>query len=180
MLIGVIGNKRVGKTTFADYIVEKYGFITFAFADPIKEGAKIMFDLSEEQVNGNLKEVLDKRWGFTPRQFLQILGTDCCREKFGKDVWIKRMKFWYEKNKTKNVVISDIRFPNEAEAVKEMGGILIKITNSNIIPKKDLHISEQLIDKINYDVLIENNGTITEYFGKIEKKLILLFDKKNN
>lgn len=171
VLIGLIGNKRVGKTTFSDYLVDKFKFKTYAFADPIKEGAKIMFNLTNEQVHGDLKEVVDKRWGLTPRQFLQKLGTDCCRKTFGNDVWIKTMKFWYADNKDKNVVISDIRFPNEAQAITELGGVLIKIINPNIKTNKDSHESEQLVDTINYDLIINNNLGIEEYYKKIENLL---------
>ena len=161
VLIGIIGNKRVGKSTFSDYIVKKYNFRTYAFADPIKDGAKIMFNLSEEQVNGDLKEVVDDRWGFTPRQILQKLGTDCCRKTFGNDIWIKRMKIWYLKNIKDNIVISDIRFPNEAKAVTEMGGILVKIINPRVEVSKDKHISEQLIDTIESDLIMHNNLSVS-------------------
>ena len=176
MLIGLIGNKRVGKSTFADYIVDNKGFKTIAFADPIKEGVKIMFDLTEEQVNGDLKEVVDKRWGLTPRQFLQTVGTDLCRNTFGQDVWIKRMKMEIEKKMSEksDIIVSDIRFPNEAEAVKEMGGILIKIENPRIQKPNDSgHISEKLIDQIKYDKLIINDKNTVEQYHKDIDNLLL-------
>ena len=172
MIIGLIGNKRVGKSTFGDYITEKYGFKSIAFADPIKEGAKIMFDLTNEQVNGDLKEVVDTRWNKSPRQILQILGTDACRKLFEPDIWIKRLKIELKKNKNKNVVVSDVRFPNEAKAVKEMGGILIKITKSDLVGK-DSHISEQLVDKINHDILIKNDSSIEDYKQNIDNLINL-------
>ena len=175
MLIGLIGNKRVGKSTFADYLVDSKGFKTIAFADPIKEGVKIMFDLTEEQVNGDLKEVVDQRWGRTPRNFLQTIGTDLCRNTFGQDVWIKRMKMEIEKKMSQkaDIIVSDIRFPNEADAVKDMGGILIKITNPRIQTKKDGHISEKLIDQIKYDKLIVNDKETVEQYHKDIDNLLL-------
>jgi adenylate kinase family enzyme len=178
MILGLIGNKQVGKTTFADYLVKEYGFKTIAFADPIKEGAKIMFDLSEEQVNGDLKEVVDKRWGLTPRKILQTLGTDCCRNTFGKDIWIKRLQFELQKMKDINVIVSDIRFPNEAKAVKEMGGHLIKIIKSDLHKNKDSHISEQLIDKIKGDTEIRNDYSIEEYKNHIDILLSYIYSDK--
>ena len=168
MIIGLIGNKRVGKDTFADYLVEKYNFRKIAFADPIKNGVKILFDLSDEQLNGNLKEVIDKRWNRTPRQILQEIGTDYCRKNYGEDIWIKRMKYELSKSKDTNIVISDIRFPNEAEAVREMGGYLIKIIRNNI-EISDKHISEQLIETISFNNSIKNDGTFQEYKNKIDK-----------
>lgn len=168
VLIGLIGNRRVGKTTMSDYLVEKYKFKTYAYADPIKEGAKVMFNLTDEQVYGDLKEVVDERWGISPRIFLQKLGTDCCRKTFGDDVWIKTMKFWYENNKDKNIVISDIRFPNEAKAIKDMGGTLIKIVNPDVDQIYNEHESEKLVDTIQYDLMINNNNTMKDYYKKID------------
>ena len=169
MIIGLIGNKRVGKTTFADYLVKEYKFDTIAFADPIKEGAKVMFFLTEEQVNGELKEVVDKRYGLTPRQILQKLGTDGCRKVFGQDIWVNVLKIALGKTKdTDNIIVSDIRFPNEALAVKEMGGHLIKIIKSDLPINKDSHISEQLIDKIKGDSEIRNDWPIGDYYEHID------------
>jgi len=168
MIIGLIGKKRVGKTTFSDYLVDKYQFKTIAFADPIKESAKIIFNLTEEQVNGDLKEIIDKRWDLTPRQILQKLGTEGCRNIFGQDIWIKRLKMELSKEENNNIIVSDIRFPNEAEAVKEMGGKLIKIIKSDLPINKDSHISEQLIDKIESDMLIKNDFSMEEYYEHID------------
>ena len=58
MLIGLLGKKRVGKDTVAEYLIEKYNFIRYAFADPIKEIAGIMFNFSYEQLYGNQKEII--------------------------------------------------------------------------------------------------------------------------
>ena len=173
MIIGLIGKARTGKTTFADYLTKKYKFQNLAFADPIKEGAKIMFLLSEEQVYGNLKEIVDPRWNKTPRQILQELGTDLCREHFGKDIWIKRLRMEAKllKKQKINIVVSDIRFPNEAEAVKSMGGHLIKIIKSDI-STSDLHVSEQLVDKIKFDSSIKNDFKIKDFYAQIDRLML--------
>ena len=60
MIIGLSGKKRVGKDTVADYLVSKYGFIKYSFADPIKAVAKILFGFSENQLYGNNKEEIDR------------------------------------------------------------------------------------------------------------------------
>ena len=72
-IIGLSGYKGSGKDTVADFLCEKYGFIKYGFADPIKEIAKIMFDFSEDET---LKEVVDERWGISPREFYQKFGTE--------------------------------------------------------------------------------------------------------
>jgi len=74
--VGLLGNKGCGKDTLADYLVKENQFIKYSFADPVKEIAKIMFNLNEEQLNGNLKEVIDDRWGVSPRVMFQRIGTE--------------------------------------------------------------------------------------------------------
>jgi len=83
-IIGLIGIKRSGKDTFADYIVEKYGYEKYSFAGPLKDACKIMFCLNNEQIDGNLKEVIDPRFGISPRHMFQFMGTEVMRELFPK------------------------------------------------------------------------------------------------
>lgn len=178
MLIGLVAGKQSGKSTFADYLCKKYSFTTQAFADPIKDGVKIMFDFSDEQMEGILKEVIDKRWGISPRQALQIIGTDIFRKhlpdtvpglsQIGDKFWLERFKIWYRKNKDKNVIVSDIRFPNEAKLIKDMGGMVVKIQR-NGMKNNDQHISESLIDKIDSDAMIRNDFSIKEYYQHIDE-----------
>ena len=177
MIIGLIGNKRTGKTTCSNFLVNDYDFKSIAFADPIKEAMKIAFDLNYEQLDGKLKEVVDERWGLSPRQLFQKFGTDFARNVIGQDVWIRRMKIELSKMKNENIVVSDIRFPNEAIAVKEMGGYLIKICRKGFEVDENSHISEKLIDKIDYDVLIENNDSMLIYHNNIQK-IVNMWKKK--
>ena len=172
MIIGLVGKKRVGKDTVADFLCEKYGFIKYGFADPIKEIAKIMFDFSEDET---LKEVVDERWGISPREFYQKFGTEYGQfimpEQFPKvfenidkrSFWVKRFQIWYEKNKDKNVVITDIRFLHEYNEINDMGGYIIKIVRKTGL--EDKHISENL--DIDIPVVIENNGNVEDLYNKI-------------
>jgi hypothetical protein len=94
-------------------------------------------------------------------------------------LWINRFKLWYngqidpnlliKQRSSSNVVVSDVRFPHEAEVIKELGGILIKIMRSaenNII---DSHASEQEMDDIKFDYLIINDKTVRELHIEIDK-----------
>ena len=74
--IGLLGNKGCGKDTLADYLVKDKNFIKYSFANPIKEIAKHLFNLSDEQLNGSHKETIDNRWNLSPRIILQRLGTE--------------------------------------------------------------------------------------------------------
>ena len=60
MIIALNGKKGSGKDTMANYMCEKLGFVNYGFADPIKEVGRILFDFTDEQLDGCYKEVEDK------------------------------------------------------------------------------------------------------------------------
>ena len=184
-IIGLCGNKRAGKDSFADHLISKYKTIQkYSFAGPLKKACQIMFCLSSEQIDGTLKETVDKRWGLSPRQIFQTFGTDLIRneypklvpgskvEKIGSSFWVYRFQIWYEnwikENPKKVLIITDIRFPDEFEVLKNMGGTIIKITRPSY-SINDNHISEKNISKIDGDYHIINEGTLNEYQNKIEQ-----------
>jgi hypothetical protein len=180
MIIGVIGNKRHGKDTIGNYLVSNYGFVRYAFADCMKEMVKIMFLWDERYVNGDLKEVVDFRWGISPRQALQLIGTEfgqigLCnhvpsfKEITGRKVWVKRFKLWYNSiDKKPNVVITDVRFPHELEVLKELNAKTIKVIRPDLI-SKDLHESEKYVNMLKVDYEIVNNKTIPDLHNKIKE-----------
>ena len=106
MKIGICGKIASGKTTFANLLVENYGFVKYAFADPVKEICKILFDFSEEQLYGEKKEGVDFRWYLTPREAFQKIGTEFAqndiynyfprlKERLGDEViWVKLFRLW--------------------------------------------------------------------------------------
>jgi hypothetical protein len=110
MLIAVLGKKRSGKDTFSDYIINKYGFIKYSFADPLKKGIQCFFNLTDEQLNNQeLKETIDPRWGVSPRRLFQVIGTDIFQHSIKKFIpeleiesrkhWVVLFKQWYEQYK---------------------------------------------------------------------------------
>lgn len=172
MIIGLVGKKFSGKDTLADYLVQNHQFVKYAYAKPIKDACKTIFLVTDEQLNTNKKEIVDKRWNLTPRKMMQFLGTDTVRNNIDKDFWIKHFKYWYEENKSKNIVITDCRFQNEIDAIKEIGGMIIKINRNTI--NFDDHISEQGIDQLNnIDLTLDNNLTKDDFFHKF--KLLNIF-----
>jgi len=143
-IIAFCGLKGSGKTTAAEHIVRKYPYTRMSFAGPLKEAAMTMFDLSPQQVyEMPFKEEIDERWGITPREILQRLGTEVGRE-FDKDLWIKNLKSRAEKSET-SIVIDDCRFFNESEAIKSMGGHVIGIKRADL--KASNHASELEMDE---------------------------------
>ena len=145
MLIGICGDKFAGKSTVADMLCAcPYDFVRRPFADPIKYMAKEMYDFSYDQLWGDKKDEVDPRYGFTPRFVLQFLGTEVGRG-IHEMTWI-----WYwERNVTfaddlsHDLVVDDMRFPNEAEAVRKLGGKIVRVHKWGAPANLDSHSSEK-------------------------------------
>ena len=181
MLIGIIGKKRSGKDTSGDYLVSNKNFTKYSFANPIKRGAMELFGFSEEQVFGDLKDVVDPTWGITPRLVLQIMGTEVFQydmpkyipelQAFGRGFWVKRFEQWYEQNRTLDVVICDVRFQHEVDSILKMGGAIWSVQRPNLTTG-DEHASEKEMDAITgITSQIINNGTLDDLYHNIEATL---------
>lgn len=175
VLIGLVGRKQSGKDTFADYLVSQYGFTKQAFAGPVKEVCRAMFLLTPEQLEDpQQKETVDGRWGLTPRQMMQKVGTDMVRRVWDEDFWLKNMDLRLCGG---DVVVSDVRFPNEAQYIRDRGGVLVRIAH-NGGALEDPHTSETSQESIREDVCVvnEKNG-LTAFYETIENTLPSLFEK---
>lgn len=179
MIIGIIGEIGSGKTTAANVLKEKFNFEINPLALLLKDVVRLLFNFKFTQVFGSFEEKneIDNRWGISPREALQILGTDIMREKIHDllpnlkvnrgEFWIKRFKDDYLAHKKImndmgheiNVVIDDVRFKNEFEMIKELGGIVVKIVRPSII-KKSHHRSETEKNQITPDHIIFNNQSL--------------------
>jgi hypothetical protein len=160
-MIGLVGKKGSGKDTMADFLVSEYGYHKLAMADPLKKACKILFDFSDEQLNDHeRKEKIDDRWGISPRQAFQKMGTDLIRKHICDDFWLRRADIEVGHYLEESVVISDIRFPNEAEWVKHHGGILVRIHSPCPPHKEDTHSSEVLVDDIVVDHELLNDKSV--------------------
>jgi hypothetical protein len=98
-----------------------------SFARPLKEAVKSIYGLSEEQVNGDLKEDIDLRYGITPRYIMQVFGESC--RKIYEATWVDRLlrEFKETYDPTEVTLITDVRYINEMKAIKEHGGVIWKI-----------------------------------------------------
>ena len=102
------------------------------------------------------------------REFLQKLGTSALRDGLHENAWINALMADYKSDS--NWIITDTRFPNEAEAIKKAGGIIIRIERPGIDPV-NLHTSETSLDNWDFDHLVINDGSITDLTKKIKKVL---------
>jgi hypothetical protein len=188
-IIAIAGRKGSGKDTTADYLIANYGFQRYAFADPLKEGLKHMFDFTDEQLWGTQeqKEAIDPRWGTSPRKLLQIIGTELLQfdvHKYmdegefnvGRAIWVYRFKIWYDKqlliNPDLKVVFSDVRFQHEVDAINEIGGEVWKIIRPNI-DSVSTHASEAELDNVVANKTIMNDGSLEDLYKNIENNLVV-------
>ena len=173
MIIGLGHKARVGKDETGKYLQRYYHFTQAAFADKLKHAAMEIFDLTYDQVYGDNKEDIDPRWNDTPRHMLQTTGT-AMRNHYGKDVWIRALERRLQREGMDNDwCITDVRLPNEAEAVKRWGGYLVKVERPNA-PKiaTDKHESETLLDDFTgWDYILNNSSDLVQLYANIEVML---------
>lgn len=169
MIIGLGFKARAGKDTVAAHLVNNYSFVQESFAYPLKEyiGRQIC-GFNDKQLYGAWKETPDPEWGMTPRQMLQLIGTDALRKVVHDDFWIIPMKRKLKEHirKEQHVVISDVRFVNEINMIRSLGGVVVKVDREN--PDKisnEKHSSELELENYDaWDFVINNNGTLEELY----------------
>ena len=163
MIIGFTGKARSGKDTAADYLANRFGFHKYAFADPIKQTINPLFgwDANTE------KDVVDPKWGISPRFAYQNFGTEFCRESLREDFFL--IKADEVVTRYMHTVIPDVRFENEAEYVR-MGGCLIHIIRPGV-RDVEAHKSEDGVSRKPYDIAIVNDGSVLDFQMRILKML---------
>jgi len=180
-IIAICGKKRSGKDVLANYIAHKYGYTKLAFADPLKNIVKVIFDFNDIQVgideincDGTEKDTIDERWGVSPRQALQFFGTEIFQNNIqqlipniNKDFFANTLIKKIKENHT--YVISDIRFLHEYEKLKTLDLTIIRIIRPNDFSYTDNHVSDQEFKKIPFDIEIVNDSTIEKYIEKYDE-----------
>lgn len=154
MIIGIAGKKRAGKDTVAREFIKR-GFQHDSFAGPIR---RFVEDLIGYEINDENKES-PIQWAphLTPRKLMQTVGTEWGRA-MDPDLWV--LSFLNRPNVGSNVVVPDVRFENEAAAVRAAGGRMIHIERPGT--STDNHASEAGI-AIRFDLgdmHLLNNGSL--------------------
>ena len=167
-IIGIGYKKRSGKDTITDQLVGEHGFHRIAFADRLKDVAEQMFMWDARHFVGDAKERVDEFWGLSPRRALQLLGTEAGRQVFGHDIWIKHVLYVIKQRPDiRDWVISDVRFPDEAQAIKDWGGVVWRVDRPGLVGG-DGHASETAMDGYDgWDQVIVNDGTVDELRDKV-------------
>lgn len=189
MIIGIAGFQGSGKDTIADYLCNIYGFKRDSFAATLKDAVSAIFGWDRELLEGRTtesrkwRETVDEWWanrlgmpGLTPRLVLQKWGTEVARKAWHDDTWIASLE--NKLNRAHNdIVITDVRFPNEIKAIKDAGGIVIRVVrgpepewydlamttnlgtfNHMAQAYPEVHPSEWAWIGTNFDAIIDNNA----------------------
>lgn len=168
-IIGLGYQARSGKDSVGEYLVQFHNFKQTAFAESLKEACRAIFHLDDRHLYGELKEVVHPFWETTPRDILQRVGTEALRQGFDPEVWVKSCQLRVKRNPTASWVITDVRFPNEADAIKSWGGQVFRIDRPVIPEDEDiatkLHASEtSMINYDRWDGVISNVGTLNDLY----------------
>lgn len=162
--IGLIGYSQAGKDTVASILVERYGYTRVAFADKIRE---FLYDLNPMVAcspTGYLQDLVNLvGWDAAKqepqvRRLLQDLGNSA-RKTIDENVWVTLALGNIDVNQ--RVVITDVRFENEAMMIKLMGGQLWRVKRLGIGPVND-HVSESELEGYKVDQIFVNNGTLKD------------------
>lgn len=192
-LIGVSGLAGAGKDEVARILVDERNFCRVALADPLKRACAEWFGWSERQLWGesSMRNAPDVNWdGLTPRRALQELGTEYGRS-MHPDVWVRKALHIYSElkrtpcahyfpnigldydyggtNRYQGVVVPDVRFQNEVEAVRAAGGVVWRVirTGAGLKGAAGNHSSEASIDGSHCDRLIFNDGTLEDLRARV-------------
>lgn len=210
MIIGFLGFIGSGKDTAADYLVNTHEFRRDSFASTLKDAVAHIFGWDRTMLEGRTKEArewreeIDPWWAerlnmpnLTPRWILQYWGTEVCRRGFHDSIWIASLENKMRNTKD-NIVISDVRFPNEIKAIQSAGGLAVRIKRgpdpdwyedaasmnagdrnmsyaigSERIRRLGIHSSETAWVGLPTDATVTNDGTTDDLFEQIEKLIVL-------
>lgn len=205
MIIGICGFIGCGKDTAADYLVNFHEFRRESFAGILKDAVSAVFGWDREMLEGRTRqsrewrEQVDTWWAqrldkpnLTPRWVLQYWGTEVLRKGFHDDIWIAGLENKL-RNSSDNVVISDCRFPNEIQAIKNQGGQVIWVQRGSLpewyeyavdankgpshigwalgkeqLSRYNIHASETSWVGTDFDAIIDNNGSLDDLYNQIK------------
>lgn len=209
IIIGIAGLIGSGKDTVADYLVNFHDFRRISFAGALKDAVAVVFGWERELLEGRTKEsrvwreTVDPWWAeklnmphLTPRWILQYWGTEVCRHHFHDNIWIRSVEHKLMRS-TDNVVISDVRFPNEIQSIRDSGGLIIRTqrgpdpewyrcaeivnrgptknlswaSNKAILDTFKVHASETAWIGTEFDAVLNNDGSIDDLYKQVASLL---------
>lgn len=161
LVIGIAGPAGAGKNTAAYMVQARTGGYLYAFADPIKRMLNAIGIDTSDEVKNEVIPLLDK----SPRELMQTLGTEWGQHMVRPDIWTTMAQMTLLR-RGPLMIVTDVRFPHEADWVRRMGGMMIHIKKRKRkgVPE---HSSEAPLEVQDTDFVIDNSGSLEELNAKI-------------
>jgi hypothetical protein len=180
MLIGLCGPAGAGKNTVAELLFDsdRCSFHQMAFADPLYECISVITGISVGGLQKrDVKEAVIPWLGKSPRQMLQSMGTEWGRDSIHPEIWIRSAMYRATPHLAvgRSVVVTDVRFDNEAQAIIDAGGEVWKVTRagwrcldaSTATHQSEAGVSEHLIART-----IDNSGSLDDLRSQLSAATI--------
>jgi hypothetical protein len=173
LLIGLTGRIGSGKSTVAAFLQDEFAFEHVAFADPLVDMIGALFHAAGIDGAWMTERALKEQpttLGFSYRHLAQTLGTEWGRLKLAPDFWLRvlRHKLDGPHMQGHNVVISDVRFPNEAELITQRGGVVVRVLRDQPYQARR-HVSEAYTDDLPVTTELLNFGSQATLFDQVDR-----------
>lgn len=180
IVVGICGAAGSGKSTVASHLVNNHGFVVMKFADTLKDMTRVLLydmgfdeDVTEAMIEGDLKEHPIDGIDASPRRIMQTLGSDWGRDMIHPEVWTRiwseRVTTVLREDPTARIVADDVRFVNEVDAVRRMGGQVAHIYRDDL-PIVEAHQSEN--GAPSWEIGYRNDGTLVDLAEWVDRVLV--------
>lgn len=179
-LIGITGRAGAGKDTLADYLVNRFDYRKYSLSTTLKKLIADRFGYRVEMLDDRtFKEMPREQFGyhaspdfsselFSPRSWMQWLGTEVGRHIGGEDVWVNMMeREWrglnaYMRLVPPRMVVPDVRFDNEARRIHLLGGVVLRVVRDDVVAVAK-HVSEAGVSDELVNVQVVNRSDILTF-----------------
>lgn len=178
-LLGLGGKLRAGKDEVANHLVERHGYVKLGMSDALLEAALVLDPIVDwdDFYSGEPVRLSERvrRVGYVEakknpevRRFLQVLGTEFGRNMIDENIWVdimrRKIRGWLDSGFS--VVVTGIRYPNELDMIRRLGGEAWWIDRS--AATGSTHASENSVSPFEFDRIVFNNGTLDDLYRKVD------------
>lgn len=180
-IFAIAGHMGTGKATATRFLVEKFGYTKLTFTGPIKDVVAAATGWPRDRLEGATPE--DREWredpanikyGRTPRQWLQFVGTELFRQQVDDNIWVDRMETeihtLYEKG-VRKIVVSDLQYPDEVQLMQKLGAVIIHLTAPGVA-SNFIHLSSERDPESSLKDVIRLHNNMNQQFFDILREIV--------